>query len=84
VKESLRAWQSGDPEPSDHPDVVDAEGDVWSWEPWPVEVLEIDPLQPDEDAGGWWLKTGPYAGGDLWPWSEVTSSGPVREYVDES
>lgn len=74
-----RTWQSGDPEPPDHPDVVDGEGDVWAWEDYSAEVLELDPLQLGEAAGGWWVKTGPFAGGDLWPWSEVTKCGPVRE-----
>lgn len=77
-----RIWQPGDPEPADHPDVVDAEGDVWGWEAYGADVLEFGPLEPGDDTGGWWLKTGPRAGGDLWPWSEVTSVGPVREHVE--
>ena len=81
---TTRTWNPDDPEPGDHPDVIDAEGDVWAWEPWSAEVLAIDPLQSGEDSGGWWIKTGPRAGGDLWPWSEVTSSGPVREHVTVS
>lgn len=68
-----RIWNPGDPEPGDHPDVIDSEGDIWSWEPYVGIAI------PGEEDGGWWLETGPWAGGDLWPWSEVTSTGEVRE-----
>ena len=74
-----RTWNPGDPEPEDRPDVVDSDGDVWSFEYYTADVLDIDPLQPDEAPGGWWLRTGPYRGGDLWPSDEVTRSGTVTE-----
>jgi len=80
----LRSWNPGDPEPADHPDVIDAEGDTWAWEPYDEEGLALDPLQPGEAAGGWWLKTGPYRGGGLWPWDEVTEPGTVHEAGEET
>lgn len=81
---SARTWTAGDPEPTDHPPVVDEDGVTWMWS----DVL-------DEDYFTWTQmkvtqltgldgKPGLMSGYSTSSWPELlTDYGPVREATDD-
>lgn len=78
---TARSWQEGDPEPPDHPPLVDAEGVTWLWDdsdPYdiPGYVRRMVTRYPHPD-GGPGVVLGSSVGFD---WEEIlTDYGPVRE-----
>jgi hypothetical protein len=77
---TARTWDDGDPEPRDHPAIVDSDGVTWLY-------------LPDQDGcGGYeWVQRlfthydGYVTGGSLgYDWSDILEEyGPVREATDE-
>lgn len=76
---TARTWGNGDPEPVDHPPVVDRDGVVWLW-------------SINEDDWAWWIRqqvrqfpsvnghTGMVAGFSESDWADLLGEyGPVRE-----
>lgn len=67
-----RTWGANDPEPTDHPTVIDSAGDVWHW--------DVD--EGGEPDGGWWSCTVETMNAtSLWPWYEVLEPGSAREWL---
>jgi hypothetical protein len=73
----MRVWHLGDPEPSDHPDIVDDDSVTWSY----VKIEE-----------GWWaycqqdvsINGNSGEGSKTLPWRDLLEEfGPVREVTKE-
>lgn len=77
---TARSWSEGDPEPSDHPSIVDSEGVTWNWG------------EDDDDPGRMcWIQRkvsarGIFVFGGLlgYEWADILAEfGPVREATED-
>lgn len=80
---AVREWSVGDPEPADHPPLVDSEDVTWLWDPdnWIYERQKFT-HHPHPDG----KSPGTVLGSPIVDWEELLDEyGPVREATaDES
>lgn len=80
-----RSWREGDPEPPDHPPLVDDEGEAWLWDD--TDEFDIPSYQRQKvtlypaPAGGRGVGLGSPCG---LTWAEILDEyGPLREAMDD-
>lgn len=80
-----RSWREGDPEPADHPPLVDDEGVTWLWDDSdPVDIpsyIRRKATQYPHPDGG----PGPVLGSPIGlEWGEILAEyGPLREATED-
>lgn len=66
-----RMWHEGDPEPDDHPYLIDQRGEVWIYDNAGDDDLGLWP--------GWWA---PFVDTQPCPWEDVFTTHGARELTE--
>lgn len=76
-----RSWAVGDPEPIDHPALVDTENVSWLWDPDNFEYIRQKFTHYPHPDG---ISSGVVLGSPMLDWEEILDEfGPVREATAE-